>query len=82
MKFINTKMAARILNVSIHRLHQAAWLEKFPPPNKVNGGFVWSIEDLRRAHRTLHGTSLDVSTIPAEFADVATILTARPGVIA
>jgi len=82
MKIINTKAAARILGVSIHRLHQAAWLEKFPPPEKVNGGFVWGLEDLRRAHRCLHGTPLDTSRVPAELTNISDISAGHPARIA
>jgi len=37
MSYIGTKAAARILGVTVSRLHQAAWLEKFPPPAKIIG---------------------------------------------
>lgn len=80
MNAVGTKMAARILGVPIHRLQQAAWLEKFPPPAKMNGGFIWTLEDLQRASWILLGRALDLSTTPAELQDAVSILTSNPGV--
>lgn len=58
MGLIGTKQAAKILGVTVSRLHQAVWLEKFPSPAKMNGGYVWTEEDLRRAYRVLHGAPM------------------------
>ena len=63
MDLIGTKQAARILGVTVSRLHQALWLEKFPPPAKLNGGYVWTEEDLRRAYRALHGVPMPVGPV-------------------
>ena len=68
---VGTKQAAKILGVTVSRLHQATWLEKFPPPEKLNGGYCWTLEDLRRAHKVLHGRSLDMSKVPAEMLSTA-----------
>lgn len=80
MNFVTTKVAARILGVSISCLHQAAWLEKFPPPEKVNGGYVWTLEDLRRAYRVLHGKPFDFATVPSELKNVVDALNVQPNV--
>jgi len=67
MSYIGTKAAARILGVTVSRLHQAAWLEKFPPPAKINGGYIWTREDLNRAHKVLKGRSLNLAALPPEM---------------
>lgn len=58
MSLIGTKQAAKILGVTVSRLHQAVWLEKFSAPAKMNGGYIWTEEDLRRAYRALHGVPM------------------------
>jgi len=70
MALIGTKAAARILGVTVGRLHQAAWLEKFPPPAKVNGGYIWTLEDLNRAHKVLKGRSLNLAALPPDMRDL------------
>lgn len=70
MRVIGTKEAARLLRVSVSRLHQAAWLERFPAPEKVNGGYVWGLEDLRRAHKVLHGIPLELSMLPPDVREL------------
>lgn len=81
MGIVGTKQASKILGVPVSRLQQAVWHERISSPAKVNGGFVWGIEDLRRAHRALHGAPLDLSTVPAEFEDVVAILSSQPTII-
>jgi len=72
MNVVGTKQAAKILRVTVSRLHQAVWLERFPPPAKLNGGYIWGLEDLRRAHKILHGTPLDLSSVPQTLLALAT----------
>ena len=78
MTLIGTKQAAKILGVTVSRLHQAVWLERVPPPAKgPSGAFVWTAEDLRRAYRVLHGVPM-----PALPADMARLVASTPSVIA
>lgn len=61
MSMIGTKEAARTLGISIARLQQALWKERFEPPMKGPGGvYFWTEDDLERAswailHRPLRG---------------------------
>ena len=50
MTMIGTKEAARVLGISISRLQQAIWKERFQPPAKGPGGaYCWTHDDLQRA---------------------------------
>jgi hypothetical protein len=50
MRVIGTKEAAGVLGISISRLQQAIWKERFQPPEKGPGGvYLWTQMDLERA---------------------------------
>ncbi len=69
MRFIGTKEAARLLGISIGRLQQAIWKERFAAPQKGPGGaFLWGVEDLNRASWVLLGRAFSGSGQPQEVA--------------
>jgi len=60
MTVIGTKDAARMLGISISRLQQAIWKERFPPPAKGPGGaYLWTHADIERASWVLRRKPLE-----------------------
>jgi hypothetical protein len=55
MSYKTTKMAAKVLGLTIGQMQRAMWLERFELPQKVGNSYLWTDEDINRASMAILG---------------------------